>query len=856
VSTLSRIWDVLIGNRSRSRFILFLITLPALAATATLTLDPRWTNALPREDPLIDEFLQVVEDPLRGSTVYAVVDGPGARDGARKFARAVRNMPHVRFIHGLGPEVSPHELMFLPEDDLAALADFTDHLDIGDLITAGIPGSGDDPEGFSAVAPDEEIESFVFETLQALAAALEGGTHPSADELVAPLFRPLPGMISTLGSAVLVRVETDFSENSIEDLPAFVEELREIRTAILLEPPHPRIRLTGYPVTAHDEVHAIETSGKRLTLWALLIIVILMKLVLGSLRSVFFAVTVLLISLLWVLGLARLVFGEMNTVTMIMGMVLIGLGIDFCIHWQNHHRQGLAAGLSGSDLARHVFDTASPPIMAGAVTTTGAFLCILVMDVPSLQEFSILSAGGVLLTALVVLFVMPILVPDGGVATASRNRVSEWTVSVARTSMAHPRRVLAAFLGLLLLSGLFLRNLGYEYNYSRLQIGGLPSYKLKQEIINRFDLSSDILVQRVRGTEESARIDSDLSSFAQVARVESISDYLLPEAEHAARVTLVADLMDRLDGTPAHRYDMDELADLRQKLLRRRSSVSKYDLSDSEQEDFEQFGRVMRRIIVAVDDGTLSVLNDFNRDLRRAFQDQIARRADTGTIGLPDLPPQVRAGFATSEPGVYLQYILPTGDLWEKEPAEEMERILEVYAPDAVGLSRISYHLMGLMLGQGQRMAVMALVVVLAALRVALKKWSLAFMAIIPLVLGGVLTAGTLSLLEVRINFYNLVGVPILLGIGIDDGVHLINAYRRQAAPDPLEAVRETGSAILLTSLTSMVGFGCLSFYQHPGMATLGVFLLVGVGWCLITTLVFLPVLLAGSASTRGMRHV
>jgi predicted RND superfamily exporter protein len=844
VSSSSYIWGVLVRNRNRSRLVLLLITVPALVATATLELDPRWTNALPREDPLIDEFLQVVEDPLRGSTVYAVVDGPGARKGAREFAEAVLSLPHVRFVHGMGSEVSPHELMFLPEEEITALTDFANGLDIGDLITV------------EADPPTDEVKTFVFETLEALAGALEGTPHTSPADLVDPLFRPMPGLASGLDSSLLVRVETDFSENSIEGLPEFVVALRAICTDVLLEPPHPRVRLTGYPVTAHDEVQAIESSGKRLTLAALIIIVILMRLVLGSLRSVFYAVTVLLLSLLWVLGLTRLIFGEMNTVTMIMGMVLIGLGIDFCIHWQNHHRQGMAEGLKGTTLARHVFETASPPILAGAVTTAGAFLCVLIMDVPSLQEFSILSACGVLLTALAVLFVMPVLVPEGAGTSAAPNRVAESIVTVARTSIRHPRRVVVTFLGLVLVSGLLMKNLESEYNYSRLQIGGLPSYKLKQEIIQRFDLSSDILVQRVTGVESSARIDGDLTAHPQVARVESISDYLISGVEHQARATRIAELVGRLDGTPAHQYEMEELVDLRQELLQSRRGVSRFEKTESEQEDFDRFGRALRRVIAAVDDQNLAVLNDFNSDLRRAFRDEIARRADTGTIEISDLPPQVQAGFATSEPGVFLQYIFPTGNLWEKEPAEEMEAVLVEHAPAAVGLSRISYRLMDLMMGQGRRMAVMALAVVLVALRIVLKKWSLAIMAAVPLVLGGVLTAGTLSLMGVRINFYNLVGVPILLGIGIDDGVHLINAYRRQSAPDPLKAVHETGSAILLTSLTSMVGFGCLSFYQHPGMATLGVFLFVGVGWCLVATLMLLPVLLAWAGSTRGMKHV
>ena len=844
MSIVSGILTFLVRNRYRSLIFLFLISIPAVIATSTLKLNPRWTNALPINDPLIDEFLKVVEDPLRGSTVYAVVDGPGARQAAEKFADAVASLPHVRFVHGAKSEVLPYELMFLSPSEIGALADFSDNMDVGELIMSGFGNSAWGADKTAAGMDKEGIRSFVLETLEALAGSLEGESYAAPRDLVAPLFSPLPGLPAAHDNALLVRVETDFSENSIEGLPVFVAALDEIQKEILHDPPHARVRLTGYPITTYDEVQCIKTSGKRLTLWALVIIMILMKLFLGNLRSVFYSITILLISLLWVLGLIRILFGEMNTVTMILGLVLIGLGIDFCIHWLNHHRQGQAEGLSGGALAGHIFKTASPPIIAGAASTAGAFLCILLMDVPSLQEFAILSAIGVLLTALVVLFVMPFMVPEGGTMASSQIRGKAWTVSVARMALGHSRPVVGIFLGLLLISGWSLQNLAYEYNYSRLQIGGLPSYKLKQEIIIRFGHSSDILIQRVQGVENSRASKRKLLEFPEVVQVESISDFLLSGEEREAQARKVADLMKRLDNNPANRYDMEDLIDIHNELRRRNRSFSKTNLSWTEKADFKRYTRVLGRIINAVTPQTLDVLNDFNRDLRQSFRAQVAQRANLREIGFQDLPRQVKAGFETTEPGVFLQYIFPTRNLWEKEPAAAMENVLKAVAPSAVSLSRISYRVMDIILTQGMRMAVMAFLVVLIALRIALRKWHLAFMAAVPLLLGGVLTAGTMSLLGGRINFYNLIGIPILLGIGIDDGVHLINAYRLSDNPDPVSAVQEVGPAILLTSLTSMVGFGCLSFYQHPGLATLGVFLFVGVGWCLVATLVLLPVLL------------
>ena len=838
---IKQLWEAAHRNRRISLLLLLLISVPALIATASLKLNPRWTKALPREDPLIGEYLQIVEDPLRGSTVYVVVDGPGPREAARQFVTLAQSLPHVRYIQGADQEILPYELMFLTQPQLRGLTETAQRLDLGELIT--------DYAALSAntKTPNEdggEFRPYALPLMESLAGALEGRPYINPAEFVAKTFRPRLGDPSVYDDALLLRVETDFSEQSIDDLPSFVEALHVIQAQILKEPPHTRIRLTGYPVTAYDEMQRIESSGKNLTLWAILLVMVLMRLFLGGLRSVLGSIAILLISLLWVLGLIRVAFGEMNTVTMIMGLVLIGLGIDFCIHWLNHFHQGQERGLEGLQLNRFVLQKSATPILAGAVSTAGAFLCLLLLDVPSLQEFAWLSAAGVLLTALMVLFVMPLLMSGSRPAPRSESWATKRVVALAASALLHPYWVLGVFAILLLAGGWSVRHLGYEYNYSRLQIGGLPSYQLKNEIIHRFGFSSDILIQRVAGLEEAAASRQQLLSYPEVAKVESITDWLLSAEEQKARGDLIAALQDSLALTTARRYDMEELIALGSDLSRRRKRSSKQPMHPRDRVEFEQYTEVLGRINAALDAETLDILNDFNGEILAAFRQQIDLRAQSRNLTFADLPTPVQAAFQTSTPGVYLQYVFPSGNLWEKDPAEAMEQVLLPVEPPPVGLSRIAAHLKNVLLGQGVQMIIAALVVVLVSLRIALRSWPLALLAAIPLTCGAILTAATLSVLGIRVNFYNLVGIPIILGIGIDDGVHLVNAYRIQEKHDSLAAVRETGAAILLTSLTSMIGFGCLSFYRHPGMSSLGVVLFIGVGWCLVTTLVQLPVLL------------
>jgi predicted RND superfamily exporter protein len=106
---------------------------------------------------------------------------------------------------------------------------------------------------------------------------------------------------------------------------------------------------------------------------------------------------------------------------------------------------------------------------------------------------------------------------------------------------------------------------------------------------------------------------------------------------------------------------------------------------------------------------------------------------------------------------------------------------------------------------------------------------------------------GALYLVGIKYNFMNLIGVPIILGIGIDDGVHVLQRWK-ETTGSGVERIRESykfvGRAILMTSLTTMIGFGSLGFYALKAIATFGIFLFFGVGFCFVATITALPAMI------------
>ncbi len=117
-------------------------------------------------------------------------------------------------------------------------------------------------------------------------------------------------------------------------------------------------------------------------------------------------------------------------------------------------------------------------------------------------------------------------------------------------------------------------------------------------------------------------------------------------------------------------------------------------------------------------------------------------------------------------------------------------------------------------------------------------------LVLVPTVAGGVYTLGLMDLVGVQFNLANLVILPLIIGIGVVDGVHIVHRYRETPEDGTNVIAKSTGLSVVLTSLTTIVGFGSLMVADHRGVYSLGLLLSLGVGSCLLTSVTLLPALM------------
>ena len=121
-------------------------------------------------------------------------------------------------------------------------------------------------------------------------------------------------------------------------------------------------------------------------------------------------------------------------------------------------------------------------------------------------------------------------------------------------------------------------------------------------------------------------------------------------------------------------------------------------------------------------------------------------------------------------------------------------------------------------------------------------RWSI--IAMLPLLVGLLWLFGIMMIFGLQFNFYNLVVLPAILGIGEDSGVHLAHRYREEGKRSMWQVLSSTGQHITMGSITTMLGFAGLLFTSHPGLQSIGIMAVLGIGMTLLTSVTFLPALI------------
>ena len=219
--------------------------------------------------------------------------------------------------------------------------------------------------------------------------------------------------------------------------------------------------------------------------------------------------------------------------------------------------------------------------------------------------------------------------------------------------------------------------------------------------------------------------------------------------------------------------------------------------------------------------------------------------ADTTTITIEMLPASVKSTHMSGKGDRFLLTLYPKGNIWSIDYLEVFTSDILDISPSISGTPPMFYYLMKIIGADGRRAALLTIVVVVLFLWLDFRSLKKALLAMIPLFFGVIWMVGIMGLTGIQLTLLNIMAIPLIIGIGIDDGVHLIHRYHYEGKDAIFTVFSSTGKAITITSMTTMLAFGSLVFATYRGFGSLGIALFIGVGTCLLASIFVLPALLA-----------
>jgi hopanoid biosynthesis associated RND transporter like protein HpnN len=249
---------------------------------------------------------------------------------------------------------------------------------------------------------------------------------------------------------------------------------------------------------------------------------------------------------------------------------------------------------------------------------------------------------------------------------------------------------------------------------------------------------------------------------------------------------------------------------------------------------------------VEAEEGPEAALRDFEALLMASFPDQIARlrrSIEAAEVRREDLPPELVERMITPTGRARVQ-VFPSETLIDESSFARFSDSVREIDPRATGVAVNLLEFGRATRDSFKQALISAFVVISLLLWLLWRHLSLVLLALAPMVLSSALTCAGMVLLDMPFNFANVVVIPLLLGIGIDSGIHLVHRaeYPDLEGASLLEST--TARAVYYSAVTTTVSFGTLAFSSHQGMASLGILLTMGMLITVVSNLVVLPALL------------
>lgn len=672
------------------------------------------------------------------------------------------------------------------------------------------------------------------------------------------------------GRLRFVSVHLDSEGKGVNRIAPTLSRIRDEVAGIIAAGDMPDIEwgVTGLPVIEADETTEAIHDSTIASVMAIVLITLLMIVAFRGFMVPLLAAAALLVGMAWSFGWLMISVGHLQLLSVVFAVILLGLGIDFALivvsrlELIKDEYDDLASATS------RVFRRMGPGMVTGAVTTAVAFAATAFTEFLGMAEMGTIAAGGIILCLIAVLSTfVALLALTGRWKQIIRHRPGGEHAHFAHGRIDfvddHPIATLATACVIVAGLALLATRVEYDPNVLNLQSAGVESVEWESRIVQEdaHGVWNAVVLCR---PDKAADLTHRLQLAPGVAGVGGMGALFPPDsAERELMITAIRDRnIPALPAEPGMETAMTQLAAVRAGIMMRARSAPpeiKTQLDDiaARIEAADRVSKAMtgderRRAWDALDAAFVA-----DRDVLGPW---IEAALASGPPKVGDMPAFLRDSWIGRD-GSWLLQAYPDADpdgrsVLDPDRLEQFVGSVRGSVADmdvaVIGPSVQIYESSRIIKSEYIKAAAYAVAAILILLCLDFRRLSDALCAMAPVTIGFVGAFGMMGLLGVPLNFANIIVLPIIFGIGVSAGVHVVHRWRLEPNGRPRGLSGGTGRGITLTMLTTMIGFGCLLIAQHRGIRSLGLVMVIGLGVTLLACYFMLPAILKIRARAAG----
>lgn len=663
----------------------------------------------------------------------------------------------------------------------------------------------------------------------------------------------LQGSAIDPGNRQVIIVEPVLDFDALLPASPAMAKIRELASAAELDAEHGvLVRITGNPALNHEEMLGLAVDVGLSGIGSFLLVAIVLQMAFRSGRMVGAAAGTLLAGLIWTAAFAAAAVGQLNLISIAFGVLFIGLGVDFSIHLGMHFQDEVRRGVEPVRALRASIDEVGLSLLICTFTTSIGFYAFVPTDYLGVAELGLISGTGMFVILIQNVTLLPALLfwrrPAEEPSLDATDHHS-WLATPALLER-HPRVVVAAGVALALGAAALYERAWFDSDVVAMRDPDTESVQAFQDLLKQSDTSpwyADVLAPDL----ESARdLQVRLDALELVGSTRTVDDWVPDDQEE--KLEILADAAFLLDTPVAPKQDDASVPVEKQieALRELRTLLDSPDLTDDDGPLGKSVNELRRKLDVFL--GQLESESDPRASLAALEEillgnlpDQIDRlrlALEAQEFGLDDLPAGLREQMLASTGEARIQ-VIPSEDLSVEGARDEFVDAVRTIAPRATGVS-VNLVEFGRATARSLREALtFALLSIALLLYVLTRRLGDVALILSPLVLAGAWTYGGMALVGMPFNFANVIVLPLLLGIGVDSGVHLVRRSHEALSEGDQLLGTTTARAVFWSAVTTIASFGSLALSRHQGIATMGEVLVFGMLFTLAANLVVLPAL-------------